>query len=183
MARINQVKVRQEADAHERASRFDKAIELLKQIVQENPRDWNTVNRIGDLYAKLSNTKAANEQYVKVARFLADDGFYLKAIALWKKVLRNDSSMLDGHMSLGDLYARQGLPAEAKQTYAFVYDEYVKVARDALMRDLDRVHPGYDLARNMGYGSEEHREALRRLGPSTVHRRSFGGTTQAWLFS
>jgi ribonuclease HII len=57
-----------------------------------------------------------------------------------------------------------------------------KVARDALMRDLDRAHPGYDLARNMGYGSEEHREALRRLGPSTVHRRSFHGT-EAWLFS
>ena len=57
-----------------------------------------------------------------------------------------------------------------------------KVARDALMRDLDREHPGYDLARNMGYGSEEHREALRRLGPSTIHRRSFHGT-QAWLFS
>jgi ribonuclease HII len=57
-----------------------------------------------------------------------------------------------------------------------------KVARDALMRDLDRAHPGYDLARNMGYGSEEHRDALRRLGPSTIHRRSFHGT-QAWLFS
>jgi ribonuclease HII len=57
-----------------------------------------------------------------------------------------------------------------------------KVARDALMRDLDRQHPGYDLASNMGYGSEEHREALRRLGPSTIHRRSFHGT-EAWLFS
>jgi ribonuclease HII len=57
-----------------------------------------------------------------------------------------------------------------------------KVARDALMRDLDREHPGYDLASNMGYGSEEHREALRRLGPSAIHRRSFHGT-QAWLFS
>jgi ribonuclease HII len=34
----------------------------------------------------------------------------------------------------------------------------------------------------MGYGSEEHREALRRLGPSTIHRRSFHGT-QPWLFS
>jgi len=57
-----------------------------------------------------------------------------------------------------------------------------KVTRDALMRDLDREHPGYDLASNMGYGSEEHREALRRLGPSAIHRRSFHGT-QAWLFS
>ena len=58
-----------------------------------------------------------------------------------------------------------------------------KVTRDALMRELDLAHPGYDLAHNMGYGSEEHRMALRRLGPSAIHRRSFGGTTQAWLFS
>jgi ribonuclease HII len=57
-----------------------------------------------------------------------------------------------------------------------------KVTRDALMRDLDREHPGYDLASNMGYGSDEHRDALRRLGPSTIHRRSFHGT-QPWLFS
>jgi ribonuclease HII len=57
-----------------------------------------------------------------------------------------------------------------------------KVARDALMRDLEREHPGYDLASNMGYGSEGHRDALRRLGPTSIHRRSFHGT-QAWLFS
>jgi ribonuclease HII len=57
-----------------------------------------------------------------------------------------------------------------------------KVARDAIMRDLDREHPGYGLARNMGYGSEGHRDALRRLGPSSIHRRSFHGT-QPWLFS
>src|SRR5215510_7370820 len=58
-----------------------------------------------------------------------------------------------------------------------------KVLRDALMSALDRQHPGYDLARNMGYGSEQHRLALRRLGPSPIHRRSFGDVTQRWLFS
>jgi tetratricopeptide (TPR) repeat protein len=126
VAKINQVKLRQDADAAERAGRFDKAIDSLKQIVQENPRDWNTVNRIGDLFGKLNNPKAANEQYVKVARYFADDGFYLKAIAVWKKVLRNEPSLLDGHVSLGDLYQKQGLVAEARQTFAFVYDEYVK---------------------------------------------------------
>ena len=57
-----------------------------------------------------------------------------------------------------------------------------KVARDAVMRDLDREHPGYGLASNMGYGSEGHRDALRRMGPTSIHRRSFHGT-QAWLFS
>ncbi len=126
MAKINQIKLRQDADAAERAGRFDRAVDLLKQIVQENPRDWNTVNRIGDLYAKLNNLKAANEQYVKVARYFADDGFYLKAIAVWKKVLRTDPSLLEGNVALGDLYARQGLVAEAKQTLGVVIDEYVK---------------------------------------------------------
>jgi ribonuclease HII len=56
-----------------------------------------------------------------------------------------------------------------------------KVARDAMMRDCDARYPGYGLAHNMGYGSEDHRDALRRLGPSEIHRRSFHGT-QRWLF-
>ena len=57
-----------------------------------------------------------------------------------------------------------------------------KVERDALMRKLDQEHPGYGLAHNMGYGSEDHRDALRRRGPSSIHRRSFQGT-QRWLFA
>jgi ribonuclease HII len=56
-----------------------------------------------------------------------------------------------------------------------------KVARDGMMRECDARHPGYGLARNMGYGSVSHRAALRRLGPSAIHRRSFQGT-ERWLF-
>jgi len=56
-----------------------------------------------------------------------------------------------------------------------------KVERDAQMREWDQRYPGYGLARNMGYGSLGHREALRRLGPTAIHRRSFHGT-QPWLF-
>lgn len=56
-----------------------------------------------------------------------------------------------------------------------------KVARDGIMRECDTRHPGYGLAHNMGYASEDHRDALRRLGPSAIHRRSFSGT-QPWLF-
>jgi ribonuclease HII len=58
-----------------------------------------------------------------------------------------------------------------------------KVMRDALMLELDGKHPGYDLASNMGYASEDHRLAIRRLGPSPIHRRSFGDVSQRWLFS
>jgi ribonuclease HII len=56
-----------------------------------------------------------------------------------------------------------------------------KVARDGIMRECDLRHPGYGLAHNMGYASEDHRLALRRLGPSAIHRRTFSGT-QPWLF-
>jgi ribonuclease HII len=56
-----------------------------------------------------------------------------------------------------------------------------KVARDDIMRECDLRYPGYGLARNMGYASQDHREALRRRGPSEIHRRSFHGI-QPWLF-
>lgn len=48
-----------------------------------------------------------------------------------------------------------------------------KTHRDALMNELDRLHPGYGLARHKGYGTAEHQDALRRLGPSPVHRMSY----------
>jgi ribonuclease HII len=48
-----------------------------------------------------------------------------------------------------------------------------KTHRDAIMADLDRIHPGYGFARHQGYPTAAHREALQRLGPSPVHRRSF----------
>jgi ribonuclease HII len=57
-----------------------------------------------------------------------------------------------------------------------------KVARDAMMLEWDRRFPGYGLAENMGYASAGHRDALRRLGPTEIHRRSFHGTMQRWLF-
>jgi ribonuclease HII len=48
-----------------------------------------------------------------------------------------------------------------------------KVHRDAIMRRLDRLHPGYGFVRHMGYATREHLAMLDRLGPSPVHRRSF----------
>ena len=48
-----------------------------------------------------------------------------------------------------------------------------KTARDALMRELDAKHPGYGLAKHKGYPVREHLAALRQLGASPIHRRSF----------
>ncbi len=48
-----------------------------------------------------------------------------------------------------------------------------KVARDAHLRQLDKIYPQYKLGKNKGYGTLEHRKALERLGPCPEHRRSF----------
>ena len=48
-----------------------------------------------------------------------------------------------------------------------------KVHRDARMREMDALHPGYGLASHKGYGTPEHRRALVDIGPCALHRRSF----------
>ena len=48
-----------------------------------------------------------------------------------------------------------------------------KVVRDAEMLALDSHYPGYGFAANKGYGTPQHLEALQRLGPTPMHRRSF----------
>jgi ribonuclease HII len=54
-----------------------------------------------------------------------------------------------------------------------------KVARDAIMIELDRTYPEYGFAGHKGYGCAAHLEALRRFGPSAVHRRTFQPVREA----
>jgi pilus assembly protein FimV len=121
VAKINAVKLKNDAAKETKAGRYENALKLYNQVVQDNPRDWNTLNQIGFCHEKLNDFKKANEQYQKVAQFYAKDGFYLKAIACWKKVLKNDPTLLEAHLALGDLYARQGLAAEAKGSLGVAY--------------------------------------------------------------
>jgi ribonuclease HII len=54
-----------------------------------------------------------------------------------------------------------------------------KVARDEIMRRLDLEAPGYGFAHNCGYGTPEHRQALRAYGPSPHHRTSYQPVAEA----
>lgn len=48
-----------------------------------------------------------------------------------------------------------------------------KVTRDRIMTDLDQVYPGYGFAEHKGYSTPKHYEAIKRLGPCPIHRRTF----------
>jgi ribonuclease HII len=57
-----------------------------------------------------------------------------------------------------------------------------KTDRDALMAAYDEQYPGYDFSSHKGYPTEAHRNAIRRLGPSPIHRLSFALLPQPKLF-
>ena len=146
MAKINPVKVKQDADKLEKGGRLDQAIVLYRQVVEDNPRDWNTINKIGDLYAKMNKVREASQEYAKVADFYAKDGFLLKAIAIWRKINKLDTSAPEPYLSLADLYAKQGLMMEAKSHYQIVVDEYIKrgKTREAgdVLKKMAEIDPG-----------------------------------------
>ncbi len=54
-----------------------------------------------------------------------------------------------------------------------------KVARDRAMEEWDKVYPQYGLARNKGYSTPDHMEALRIFGPTSLHRYSFAPVREA----
>jgi ribonuclease HII len=58
-----------------------------------------------------------------------------------------------------------------------------KVARDQAMVDYDRLYPGYGFAEHKGYATPAHRAAIRRLGPSPIHRTSWAPFRAAALLS
>jgi len=65
------------------------------------------------------------------------------------------------------------IKGDAKSASIAAASIVAKVTRDRMMVEYDSVLPGYDFASNKGYGSAAHMEALKRLGPSPIHRRSF----------
>jgi ribonuclease HII len=56
-----------------------------------------------------------------------------------------------------------------------------KVVRDAEMVAFDAKYPGYGFAKNKGYGTAQHMEALKRLGTTPIHRRSFAPVSENLL--
>jgi len=106
--------------------------------------------------------------------------------ALLQLPQRPSKIMIDGNCApqLHDCFAeceiRTVIGGDATVACISAASIIAKTHRDALMRRLDDVHPGYGLAQHFGYGTALHLEALVRLGPSPIHRRSFN-PVRSWV--
>lgn len=112
-----------------RAGRLDAAITEYARIVEDQPGDWNTANTLGDLYARAGQLDRALGLYRRVAEHLLAEGFYPKAAALFKKVLKMApqggpvEDVEAAQLRLAEISVRQGLMAEARSYYSAVANQ------------------------------------------------------------
>src|SRR3989338_10394181 len=85
---------------------LDKAIAEYKRVVEKDPKDATIRLRIGDLYVKINKKDEAIREYTEVAKVHAQKGFYLKAIAVYKQILKLDEGLMETHFKLADLYTK-----------------------------------------------------------------------------
>jgi tetratricopeptide (TPR) repeat protein len=110
-----------------RQGRVDAAIEEYQGIVLAQPRDWNSANALGDLFVRSGQLDKGVEQYTRIADHLAEEGFYPKASALYKKILKVKPTEEYALIRSGDVAAKLGLLADAKSAYQSVADRRRKL--------------------------------------------------------
>ena len=135
----------------EQREKLDRKIRGMALAISVAAVDAETIDRI-NIY-----------QATRVAMLTAINGLAIAPDHLLIDAMRVDHSCPQTKLFYGDSLS---LSIAAASVVAKVY-------RDAMMRDLDAVHPQYGLASHKGYGTPEHCRALREHGPCPLHRRSF----------
>ncbi len=98
-------------------------------------------------------------------------------------MLRPRLVLIDGkHCPKLDFPSKPIIKGDEKIAVISAASILAKVHRDACMVLLDKAYPGYGLAQHKGYTTQEHLQALKKLGPSPIHRRSFAPIRQYELF-
>ncbi len=137
-----------------------------------------TAARREALFAAIGRSASVGIGIADVAMIDRDN---ILAATLWamgqaarKLAIRPALALVDGNRAPRLRCAAQTIVAGDRRSLSIAAASIVaKVTRDAMMAALDGEFPGYGFARHKGYGTELHREALARLGPSPQHRRSF----------
>jgi tetratricopeptide (TPR) repeat protein len=106
--------------------RIEAAIREYRKLLEDQPKDTGTLNRVGDLYARLNRIDEAVRLFAQIAEQYTEEGFFVKAIAIYKKIIKLDPTRLSVYEKLANLYHRQGLVNEARTQYQVLADYYVK---------------------------------------------------------
>lgn len=121
--------------------------------------------------------------YVGIGEVIPEEIDRINILEATRKAMREAAAHVPADIFLIDAVTKLGLNGQEISVIKGDASSYniaaasivAKVTRDRQMIELDRLYPEYGFARNKGYGTKEHIEALKRIGPCPVHRRSFIG--------
>lgn len=120
---IDRAAVLKNAEKLLRQGKLDQAIEEYATVVEEHTSDWTTRNTLGDLYVRAGRADRAAAEYVRIADAFKLDGFFSKASALYRKVLKikpgDEHALLQG----ADIAVSQGLMLDARSGYNAVIEQ------------------------------------------------------------
>lgn len=138
----------------------EKKRDLLFDIIKRDALAWaigraevEEIDTLNILHASMLAMKRAVEQLQPAAEFAQVDGNRCP------NLLIPSEAIVKGDLTVPCISAASII---------------AKVTRDREMEALDKVYPGYGLAQHKGYPTQVHMDALKQLGPTVIHRRSFG---------
>ena len=105
---------------------YDKAIKEYQKVLDADPKDVRILQKMGELYQKKNDNSQAAQYFTRVAESYTNDGFFLKAVALYKQVLKLDSSLMEVNIKLAELHQQLQLMGEAMAYYQIVANHYDK---------------------------------------------------------
>ncbi len=95
--------------------RIGDALNQYLQMVRDDPADVRVWLKVGDLYAKAGATEDALHAYLRVGAYYREHGFWLKAIAVYKRTLELDANDSEARPALAELYRLVGLESDAQR--------------------------------------------------------------------
>ena len=123
---INRNKVLDAARKYQSRGQYDKAIAQYKKLVDADKRDVRSLLKIGDLHVRKGDRGSAIETYETVASHYAQQGFFLKAIAVYKQILKLDPSRLEVQVRLGEMYEQLQLISDAMSVFEDVSSGFMR---------------------------------------------------------
>ena len=123
---FNKAKALRQAEKHVQQGKLNAAIDDYSKIAEFDPSDLTVVNTLGDLLVRAGRVEEAILNFSKIAESYRENGFTLKAIAMFKKISKLNPQNVDVSLKLAALYSQQGLLVEARQQYLQVADAYAR---------------------------------------------------------
>lgn len=123
---FNKAKALRQAEKHVQQGKINAAIDDYTKIAEFDPSDLTVVNTLGDLLVRAGRVEEAVVNFAKIAESYRENGFTLKAIAMFKKISKLNPQNVDVSLKLASLYSQQGLLVEARQQYLQVADSHAR---------------------------------------------------------